>query len=450
MRIFPVCLFLCATVLAAPAFAGDWEDCIANDQDRSIKGCTAYIKQNPKDAKALNNRGNACYQKLQYDLAIADYTSALNSDPKYYVAFQNRAKIHSAKGRHEDAIVDLSQAIFLNPNYPSAFMDRGDAYRALSNYDQAIFDYNKAINISPSFPNPYFKRGLSYADKLDFKIAIHDYNFVIQKEPTNARAYTERAVAFLNLGNSQSALSDLNRAIELDRSLSYAYAIRGGLLEKIGRLSEAVIDYRQALQAPQEDTNSKWAHDTARGRLAALEKPVVATPLSKFQLAPATSMKALRRVALVIGVDSYKSAGVRRLNNSRRNAAAIADVLREQGFEVTVKTDLDFADFDDALKDFRQTAAGADMAVIYYAGHGFSAGADDVIAPSDIGDLCGAPPYKRSISVAALGDALAPAKHRLVVLDACRNAPSINCPSRGDDEGFRGLPRGERDWGRGH
>src|SRR6266540_1299861 len=79
--------------------------------------------------------------------------------------------------------------------------------------------------------------------------------------------------------------------------------------------------------------------------------------------------RAQKRVALVIGNGAYEN--VAQLPNPIKDAAAIADMLNEAGFDwVEMKRDLGNLEFKRALREFLDAAQDADIAVVYYAGHG--------------------------------------------------------------------------------
>src|SRR5690242_16711107 len=82
-----------------------------------------------------------------------------------------------------------------------------------------------------------------------------------------------------------------------------------------------------------------------------------------------------RRVALIIENSAYPSEGrFGRLNNPERDAALVQRALQRAGFDdVSVAHNANRADFLASLLDFRTHAAGAEIALIYYAGHGLSA-----------------------------------------------------------------------------
>lgn len=131
---------------------------------------------------------------------------------------------------------------------------------------------------------------------------------------------------------------------------------------------------------------------------------------------------AARRVALVIGNSAYEH--VARLPNPENDAADLAAALEKIGFAVTRKTNLTFDGMRQALRDFSDEAAGADMALIYYAGHGMEVDKQNYLIPVDARVR-----KDRDLAYEAVPLDLASAsvdgarELKLVLLDACRNNP---------------------------
>ncbi|MDB5559916.1 MAG: peptidase, partial [Enterovirga sp.] len=130
-----------------------------------------------------------------------------------------------------------------------------------------------------------------------------------------------------------------------------------------------------------------------------------------------------KRVALVVGIGAYES--VPRLPNSVRDANAIADMFRTAGFEVvTARTDVRNLDFKRAIREFEDTAATADIAVVFYAGHGIEVASQNYLIPSDAKLVNERDVEDEAIPLERLMAALEPAKRlRLIILDACRDNP---------------------------
>ena len=109
-----------------------------------------------------------------------------------------------------------------------------------------------------------------------------------------------------------------------------------------------------------------------------------------------------------------------------------ARVLKRIGFAVTVKTNVDLDGFEQALSDFAAASKGADVALFYFAGHGFSVAADGIQqnllmttssnfqAKSEIALRQGGEPLDH-VEETVIGRARA----TLIFIDACRNVPAL-------------------------
>jgi hypothetical protein len=158
-------------------------------------------------------------------------------------------------------------------------------------------------------------------------------------------------------------------------------------------------------------------------------------------LAGVSSANADKRVALVIGIGAYKNLSA--LGNPVADAKAIATSLRGRGFEVYEHYDAVRGDLLNALEDFQAATSGADVALVYYAGHGMELAGENVLAPIDTEVTCEPRQARRTVKIGELFEALGQAKNQVVLLDACRNDPFPQCATRGtaSGSGFRGLQR---------
>ena len=137
----------------------------------------------------------------------------------------------------------------------------------------------------------------------------------------------------------------------------------------------------------------------------------------------ATSAFADKRVALTIGNSAYKNVG--RLPNPVNDADAVAKVLRSAGFDlVEARNDLGVAEMRRAISDFSELAAGADIAAVYYAGHGLEVDGTNYLIPVDATLSRDIDVDDEAVSLDRILKVIEPAKRlRLVILDACRDNP---------------------------
>jgi uncharacterized caspase-like protein len=139
-----------------------------------------------------------------------------------------------------------------------------------------------------------------------------------------------------------------------------------------------------------------------------------------FGSAPAQAEK---RVALVIGNSAYKS--VPKLANPASDAGLIGGMLRKAGFDtVDVRQDLNASDMRKALREFGGRARDADVAVIYYAGHGMEVDGTNYLIPTDAALETDTDVYDEALPIDRVLVSIEPAKQlRLIILDACRDNP---------------------------
>src|SRR5262249_56553435 len=85
------------------------------------------------------------------------------------------------------------------------------------------------------------------------------------------------------------------------------------------------------------------------------------------------------RVALVIGNSAYQNAPT--LPNPKRDAQAIAASLKQGGYTVVSANDVGNLQFKRAVRRFEDAAANAEIAVVFYAGHGIEIGGINYMIP---------------------------------------------------------------------
>jgi uncharacterized caspase-like protein len=130
-----------------------------------------------------------------------------------------------------------------------------------------------------------------------------------------------------------------------------------------------------------------------------------------------------KRVALVLGNSAYQNAPA--LTNPVNDGSVIAAKLKEAGFDVVdSRHDLPALETRRALRDFEDNARDADIAVVYYAGHGIEVDGTNYLIPVDAKLERDTDVYDEGLSLDRVLVSLEPAKQlRLVILDACRDNP---------------------------
>lgn len=178
-------------------------------------------------------------------------------------------------------------------------------------------------------------------------------------------------------------------------------------------------------------------------RLAGLTLRLAAALLFLALLSPSNAVAAETggRVALVIGNANYEA--TRALANPLVDARLIADSLKAVGFtSVTVVRNVRRDQMYKAVKDFSLLADKAEVALIYYAGHGMEVNGTNYLLPVDVRLARDRDAELEAIKLDTLLEMTQGARRlRVIILDACRNNPfdATMTRSAGSRAASRGL-----------
>jgi hypothetical protein len=132
--------------------------------------------------------------------------------------------------------------------------------------------------------------------------------------------------------------------------------------------------------------------------------------------------RAEKRVALVVGNGAYRHAD--RLTNPVNDARSVRDILKspQLGFEVVYGENLDQKGLRQAIGQFASAVNGADVALVYFAGHGATFGDTPYVAPVDAEYAnLEQVPYELIPLETLIGELRRAKGVRIAILDACRD-----------------------------
>jgi hypothetical protein len=149
---------------------------------------------------------------------------------------------------------------------------------------------------------------------------------------------------------------------------------------------------------------------------------------------------AQKRIALVIGNSNYVN--VRPLPNPANDATAIAALFRAANFDIVeASNNLGGLEIRRAFRDFAEKSRLADIAVVYFAGHGIEFDGTNYLLPVDTALKRDLDVEDEAISLDRIVRMLEPAKRlRLIILDACRDNPFVRTVRRTSET--RSIGRG--------
>lgn len=385
----------------------------------------------------------ACASEQNADARIAACTRVVEDQSTVptmrSMAHRNRGFAYANRGLFDLAIVDFDEALKLSPQDIQALGSRGKAYLQRGQYDRAIADFTHLLKLSPRSDRAFNDRGLAHLRKGDMDASLPDFEEALKINPGNVAARNNRALILARQSKFDAAISEYTEAIRLDPRYLLAYANRGRAYEEAGQIEEALADYKLVVESEaraknDDDQRAKASAKQRYSRLSAL--------VAEGKAAPKAAAAAERRVALIIGNSAYAFASP--LRNPVNDAKALAKALRGLSFsEVREAYDVNLADFGKALKEFGDLAAGADWAIIYYAGHGIEVGGVNYLIPVDARLEQQAHVEDEAMPLTRLlSKVTAASKMQLVILDACRNNPFVGKMKRTGRGDTRSLGRG--------
>src|SRR5437867_3167849 len=106
---------------------------------------------NATAARQAFEEGNALFEKMENDKALAAYDRAIALDAKQADFHLGRCRTLARLQRHDEAITSCSEAITLKPDFAAAFLDRGHFLINARKVDRALPDPARArtLNADP-------------------------------------------------------------------------------------------------------------------------------------------------------------------------------------------------------------------------------------------------------------------------------------------------------------
>ena len=238
------------------------------------------------------------------------------------VAYVHRGQAYDDKGDFDHAVADFSEAIRLKPAMAGYFVLRGDASEKSGNTDAARDDYRRAANLDPKN-----QEALKSLKRIETRSSVN-----VAGAPAAAPAPVASATQVTNVAPTTQVTN----------------ATPPAAAAAIPPTAAVVATAAAASQAPDKAALSRTsvAEASPIGPAGAVKPSAVAAA----QSGPADGT----RVALVIGNGAYVNAN--RLPNPPNDAHAIAEVLRQIGFDVKEGENLDHAAMETLLHEFLHKA----------------------------------------------------------------------------------------------
>jgi protein O-GlcNAc transferase len=193
------------------------------------------LRQEPNNAGAYNNLGNALRGQGKLEEAIAAYRQAIHQIGTYHQT------IYQTNDYHQAIRIDQNAAVYTN---------LGNALRVHGKVEEAIAVYRQAIQLSPTYPPA--RTGLTYtlSAQRELEEAIAANTPLFQFESFNVNVVLIEPIEPVPMTGSAVNEND-----------------RGNVLIAEGHLEEAIASYHQALSLPDAERTPATAHILAHNGL---------------------------------------------------------------------------------------------------------------------------------------------------------------------------------------
>ena len=402
----------------------------------------AIAIEGPLKSEALTLRVTINQTIGRQDGVDADIEAATRAgdDPTPFV---QRALESERAGNVRAALTDLNRAVEIDPRAGTALSARGELLRRLGILGPARKDLAAAAALGA----PYRRVALMRKSELELRAgdlqAAYDDLVASSREAGDmpkADAAALSADLFVRAGDL--ALDKLKEPDAAEKLYAQAqklvpknWSAALGLArveERRGAPDKAAAIYRRILAAT-KGTPRLPERALAAYLLKRLSEPLLRESRGPFrdafEAAGVTPGKGspdgLKRVAFVIGESDY--AELTSLPNARRDAAVMASALAEMGFDVVeIAENLGKADLRSVPAIVAARAAEADVALVFYAGHGVETGGANYLIAVDAAPETDTDLSAHALALSDLTAAAAKAKRgSLVIIDACRDDPFV-------------------------
>jgi tetratricopeptide (TPR) repeat protein len=226
--------------------------------EEALAFLTAALKLNPRDAMALNNRGNILHRVKRFDEAVADYDRALALNHHDPAIWNNRGMSLRDSGRAAEALRSCDAALALQPHHVKALTVRGTVLHALERNEDAWASLQAALSIAPGDRDALLNAAMVLAALQRFDAALALCDQALTAHSQDAQAWSRRGGVQLGMGRAADAVASYDKAVALDPRASETFSSRGLALLECGRLKDAIASFDAAIRADAGNADAHW------------------------------------------------------------------------------------------------------------------------------------------------------------------------------------------------
>jgi len=184
-----------------------WKDSLALWDDA--------LNKYPYSAFTLYNRGNALFNKRQYDAAYLDFINASVIEPKFVLPRINLANFDIIAGRYKEAISTINRIIKEHPEELAAYEVLAVAYSMSGDHAQELRVNKQITEKKPGYAQGFFNLCNAYINTQNFQKAINACQKAAELDPSLASAEMHLAMLYHNTKQHDLAILHYDKAIKL-------------------------------------------------------------------------------------------------------------------------------------------------------------------------------------------------------------------------------------------
>lgn len=151
------------------------------------------LKKNPHFIRAIIYKAHMCWQKKEYDQAIACFKQVIEENPNYVhvKAYGRIGEIYEEQAEYEKAIEYYSKQLEIAPD-AFCYLSKGWCFEQLKRYTEARLNYEKNIELDPANINTYCLIGNIYRWQGDNEKAAEYFDEAFKKRTENMQPWQYR------------------------------------------------------------------------------------------------------------------------------------------------------------------------------------------------------------------------------------------------------------------
>ena len=198
------------------------------------------------------SRGEAHYDKKDYQLALADFKEASSIKAEDYRAWLKIGQLQTYQENWLEGADGYEQAFSRNPDLKFGWVNLGFCYGQLNQPGKAIDAYTRGIRNNPDVGLLYNNRGFNYLELKQYDKALADLQKAIEVEPEIVMSHVSLGEYYYDVKDYDKAIAKFDEALAMEEGSDQAYTAahftRGRSYFDMEQWEKAGADFKAAIK----------------------------------------------------------------------------------------------------------------------------------------------------------------------------------------------------------